>query len=445
VNSRSFSIEGDTQRGDRRIQETTIMKNRHLALSLLLAAGCAKSTPEKVEAGYHPTTSTTIGQTSSGFADGITSEVRDSAAPYDTLPDRPPIVAPLASDRTSSPSTDVRQTPADSAISDRVRQAILGDGTISMLLPNIHVLTTRGVVALTGSVRSPADKQQIEMICKGVGGVARVDNRLDVKTDLAKSAAGASNPPDASGSATPGPSDADAAISQRITRAILDDATVAVEAPSVKVATSNGAVTLSGTVKSQTSKERIETIAKSIAGSTRVEDNIEIAPDATAPRDGSTESPPDRAISEKVRQVIRDDGTVSMDAPTVIVATVNGVVTLTGSVSRPANKPRIETLARDVVGVTSVDDQIEVKDDSTVTASEESPADRAISEKVRKAIGDDATIGTEAQTVKVQTERGVVTLSGSVKSLINKRRVEILAVGVTGVTRVENKLDVKSG
>ena len=409
------------------------MKLRHL-LWLLLVVGCAKTAPNKVQAAYHPAAATTPG-TSTAAADESSANARAPAFP-DAMVETPAPSKPAIQQISPAKSP---QVPTDAVISDRVRQAILDDETVAMVLPNVHVATLQGIVTLSGSVRSPDDMQRIEIAAKGVSGVVRVDDRLEVKADLARDI---SNPPVVTG--TDG-SSSDPAISQRIHQAILDDATVAADAPKVIIAVKSGAVTLSGTVKSQANKDRIETLARSMAGSLRVDDQLEVAKETAAAPSDSAESPPDRIISEKVRQAIADDGTVAMDSPTVIVATANAVVTLTGSVSKPANKERIETLARDVVGVTRVDNQLEVKEDSTTTTSEEAPADRAISEKVRKAISDDVTVGSEAANIKVGTDRGIVTLSGSVKNLINKRRVEVLAAGVSGVKRVENKLDVRGG
>jgi osmotically-inducible protein OsmY len=62
---------------------------------------------------------------------------------------------------------------------------------------------------------------------------------------------------------------------------------------------------------------------------------------------------------------------------------------------------------------------------------------------VRKAIVADSSLSTMAQNVKLVAHAGVVTLRGPVKNDSEKARVEALAQGVTGVTKVENQLDTK--
>lgn len=62
---------------------------------------------------------------------------------------------------------------------------------------------------------------------------------------------------------------------------------------------------------------------------------------------------------------------------------------------------------------------------------------------VRKAIVADSSLSTMAQNVKLVASRGIVTLRGPVKNDVEKARVEALAQGVTGVTKVENQLDIK--
>ncbi len=55
------------------------------------------------------------------------------------------------------------------------------------------------------------------------------------------------------------------------------------------------------------------------------------------------------------------DSTLSFDAKNVKIITQGGKVTLRGPVKRDAEKSSIEAKAKAVSGVTSVDDQLEVK------------------------------------------------------------------------------------
>lgn len=69
--------------------------------------------------------------------------------------------------------------------------------------------------------------------------------------------------------------------------------------------------------------------------------------------------------------------------------------------------------------------------------------DIRVAAAVRKAIVADSSLSTMAHNVKLVADRGVVTLRGPVKNDVEKSRVEALAQGVTGVSKVENQLDIK--
>jgi osmotically-inducible protein OsmY len=72
-------------------------------------------------------------------------------------------------------------------------------------------------------------------------------------------------------------------------------------------------------------------------------------------------------------------------------------------------------------------------------------ADRKLAAAVRKAIVGDKSLSSYAHNVKVVTHDGVVTLRGPVRSEDEKSKVAQLAQKVSGVSKVDNQLLVKSG
>lgn len=72
-----------------------------------------------------------------------------------------------------------------------------------------------------------------------------------------------------------------------------------------------------------------------------------------------------------------------------------------------------------------------------------SKADIDITAAIRKAVMDDKMMSTNAQNCKIITEKGVVTLRGVVDSQAEKDAIEAKAKIVTGVSRVDNQLEVK--
>ena len=86
-------------------------------------------------------------------------------------------------------------------------------------------------------------------------------------------------------------------------------------------------------------------------------------------RSGTTLTPTDQSesesdvrITQSIRRALMDED-LSMDAKNAKVITIDGVVTLRGPVEDGAEKQRIADLARQVAGVRSVDNQLEVTGD----------------------------------------------------------------------------------
>lgn len=71
-------------------------------------------------------------------------------------------------------------------------------------------------------------------------------------------------------------------------------------------------------------------------------------------------SPADVAITTEIRKAVVADDNLSVNAQNIKIITVNGVVTLRGPVKNAAEKETIAAKAQKVVGVTRVDNQIEL-------------------------------------------------------------------------------------
>ena len=84
-------------------------------------------------------------------------------------------------------------------------------------------------------------------------------------------------------------------------------------------------------------------------------------------RDNQTKTPgdqseneADRTITQNIRQAITADDSLSTNAKNVKIITNDGTVTLRGPVKSEEEKTDIEAKAKQVAGVKSVDNQIEV-------------------------------------------------------------------------------------
>ena len=81
---------------------------------------------------------------------------------------------------------------------------------------------------------------------------------------------------------------------------------------------------------------------------------------ATKTAGDQSESEGDRNISQKIRQAIVADDSLSTNAKNVKIITVDGVVTLRGPVKSDAEKKNIDAKARQIAGVKNVENQLEI-------------------------------------------------------------------------------------
>lgn len=142
-------------------------------------------------------------------------------------------------------------------------------------------------------------------------------------------------------------------------------------------------------------------------------------------------------------------GRLASDARTqpadIAVETNNGVVTLTGTAPSAAAKSAAEDLARMVPQVRSVDNRIdaphpvdEMADGAQAAAAEAGASvdDAWITTKVKSALlADPQTKGLE---IDVDTEQGVVTLSGEIDSAAEQKQAVEIASGIDGVQAVDD-------
>jgi len=93
---------------------------------------------------------------------------------------------------------------------------------------------------------------------------------------------------------------------------------------------------------------------------------------------------------------------------------------------------------------TPADNTKQNKDQTAPTADQQkmNPADRAITQKIRMAIHDDANLSMYAHNIKVITQDGKVTLRGPVRTGDEKNSLEAKAVSVVGQDNVTDLLEV---
>lgn len=206
----------------------------------------------------------------------------------------------------------------DKGISTRVKTAMFKDPQVSGF--DVKVQTFRGDVQLSGFVDTPEQKERAAQIAREVPGVAMVTNNLEVKSSTAVGTSGAA----------------------------VQGQSGSVTQPVPEYPAADNTINSGTTVQKQVAPVRTPTptITQPITPST----SADVNPSTSV---NSSTTVPDRtyptsAVNDASKQNLHIDSS-------------NGRATLRGSVSSEAEKTEIEQRVRNLPGVKSVQNDLEVK------------------------------------------------------------------------------------
>ena len=77
-------------------------------------------------------------------------------------------------------SGDQSESKADLETTRKIRQAVVGDDSLSTSAHNVKIITADGAVTLRGPVRSDDERRKIGAMAEQVAGAGRVQNHLEV-------------------------------------------------------------------------------------------------------------------------------------------------------------------------------------------------------------------------------------------------------------------------
>ncbi|MFA5939886.1 MAG: BON domain-containing protein [Sinimarinibacterium sp.] len=216
----------------------------------------------------------------------------------------------------------------------------------------------------------------------------------------------------------------------------------------LKVSVHAGKATLSGEVEEGVSKELAEQIALGVSGIQNVDNDIVIKPDYVAPARSSErsygQSIDDASITAAVKSKLLWSS--HADGLSTNVDTKWGKVTLAGTAESAAAKDLATRLALNTRGVTSVDNQLTVKNsppsmaDKAKASAHEAGTDVAdswITAKVKSTYVYSTNV--DGSDIAVSTKSGIVTLTGDVDSGAERELAIELASNVRGVRSVNSK------
>jgi hyperosmotically inducible periplasmic protein len=75
---------------------------------------------------------------------------------------------------------DQSESEADRTLTQRVRQAVMADDSLSTTAHNVKIITINGVVTLRGPVNSAQEKANIDAKAQQIAGATKVNNQLEI-------------------------------------------------------------------------------------------------------------------------------------------------------------------------------------------------------------------------------------------------------------------------
>jgi len=195
-----------------------------------------------------------------------------------------------------------------------------------------------------------------------------------------------------------------------------------VDNAAIAVSADDGVVTLRGTVGSFRQKREATQDAERVFGVESVKNDLQVRIMNQDRRD-------DAELRGDVLQALMLDSIV----PSTIDAKVDdGMVTLTGTANWQFERDEAEFVAANVLGVVSVDDEIDLVP-PTPTAGD-------VQHSIKKAMERNAKL--DADSVSVDSSNGTITLDGTVSSWADHDEAVSAAWAAPGVTNVKDHIHV---
>lgn len=201
----------------------------------------------------------------------------------------------------------------------------------------------------------------------------------------------------------------------------------------IKVQSKDGAVTLTGTVSSETDKSLAEETVAGLQGVKSVDNKLEIKGEPSTANS-------DTWLTTKVKTILFFHKNVSGMTE---VSTKEGIVTLQGTAASLAQKELTTEYAKDVDGVKDVNNEmiVSVTGKNKIEKTTGKIDDASITAQVKMVLVNHRS--TSAINTSVTTKRGVVTLTGKATNASEKDLVTKLVSDIHGVKSVKNQMTIE--
>lgn len=258
-------------------------------------------------------------------------------------------------------------------------------------------------------------------------------------------------------------SSSDQTLSTQLQQSLSKDPTLAAIAPQIQVTVQGGAVTLNGTVPSEQEKQAIEATAKSTTGVVNVNNQLQVATQPTSDRsdlnnrlyhESKTDtSATDAALAQAARSsALSGDNalpqsaqstteiTNRLDTAAVTAASTNAASGQTQDLTPTSQR----TDATSRIYSTNETAAATAGDTFSANVQGSTDADRSMGRQVIQELRTDTSLAATLPMIKITADNGKITLTGTVKNDDEKKKIETAVQRVTGVSTVENQLQVST-
>ncbi|MCC5848496.1 MAG: BON domain-containing protein [Verrucomicrobia bacterium] len=290
-----------------------------------------------------------------------------------------------------------------------------------------------GVVTLRGTVASESNKRLAEKTAAGLNGVVRVESMIETEEEAAAEKS-------------------DSWIERKVKSNLSLHQNLNILNTTVSV--NDGAVILGGVASTQAQKTLAAENTAGIDGVKSVKNNITVSGDRVNDERTPGVRIDDATLTAHVRHVLTSHR--STRGSDIQVVTREGEVTLTGIAQNDADKARVTQTVSNINGVDKVNNEMTVGTPIPRNTERSVRVDEARRERTAGLAVSDDQIESSFKTtyvyrthlkddsIKIDAENGVVTLSGSAANESNKNLAEATAAGLNGVTRVVNTLETET-
>jgi len=247
----------------------------------------------------------------------------------------------------------------------------------------------------------------------------------------------------------------ESAMISQVRQQLNQDPALAAVVPNLQISFQNGTLTLAGTVSSEQEKQKIESIVKSTTGVFTVNNQLQVSAQSQF---NQSEPTANQAVGGTSDQSSQSSATQTSQVPASSPSdpsSLNRSQSQDQTLSPTSNRGDTNRIYRGAdASKDTTSSSSTAQADTTSSTGQGSAfsvninglteADRTLGQQIIQEVRTDTSLAGLLSTTQFNIENGKVTLRGTVKSEDEKKKMESAVQRVTGVSNIDNQLQVSS-